>query len=284
MAFTLGQLLIATLRSLGQLNDYTATGGSTTTAVLPDIPDAADDEYKGGTAFVVYVSTGLAPQFEYSRISAYNASTFTVTFAALSAAVASGHRIGIAQSFYPMETAIACANDGLRMLGDVPDVDVVTLTSDNQVTEYTWAVDWKRKPPTKIQVQTSDGTVALDNEWRDVQDWYAVPAAPGTAGKIIFREKLMETGKAIKVWYEAPHPQLTASTSVISEFINPELAIAATAEKLLEWQARRTQGNDPFLLQTLNDAKATTERMRQMYPMWKPKRRNMPFILPKANI
>lgn len=281
MAFTLGNLLIASLRALGQLNDYTATSGSTTTAVLPDITDVTDDEFKGGTFFVVSTTDGLAPNTEFARISAYNATTTTVTFGTLTAAVGANDRVAISQAFYPMETCIQCANDAMRALGDLVIPDESTLTTNEQETEYTWAVAWKRRPPLKVQMQTETNT--NDNQWRDVNDLYVVPAPPGTAGKLIFRDYFAKAGMKIRVLYEGMHPELTAYSSPISESITPELAVAATCEKLLEWQTRRTQGNDPFLVQTLNDAKATTERMRQMYPIWKIKRNNRPFVMPKAS-
>ncbi len=271
MAFTLSNLLQAIYAELGQFHASTATGGSTTTVV--DGKQAGKhsiDAWKDGAVFIVQAD-GAAPEWEFKRVSAYADSTGTFTLeSALTAAAASGDTFGFVSEYYPLQTMIELVNAALRSLGDIALVDTTTLDTAAGKTEYAASVAWKRRRPLAIDYQGRTGASG-DNDWVRVYDWELVPAAPGSAGLIVFNEEL-PAGRDIRIWYVDSHPRVSSYSHIVSETLTPELAIAAGVERALRWQNSRLDGQDLLLLQRWNDAKIELARSRLLYPIWTPRR------------
>ncbi|MGD2026622.1 MAG: hypothetical protein PVI99_02295 [Anaerolineales bacterium] len=120
-----------------------------------------------------------------------------------------------------------------------------------------------------IQTRTRD---ADDHRWREVPFWEYVPAAAGQTGLIVF-DKQLAAGRDLRVWYLSDHPRVSAHDDVINELIHPALATAAVAVEALRWQNARLSGGDEALVFQLNEANAQLERMRVLYPVWRPRRR-----------
>lgn len=281
MAYVLSDFLSGAYRALGQMEVTTATGGSTTTVIDTKLTDTyGDDDLVNGAVFVIRDAGGAsaAPEKEYARISAYNATTNTITLdTALSAAVASGDTVGIVKSIYPIRTMIELANDALLSLGTIGLVDTTTLSGVGSQTEYAWAVAWKYKPPSRIDAQAIT-TDSNDNKWYKVEGWYVVPAAAGSTGLIVFDDN-PPANHYLRIWYEATHPRLSAYSDAVNEVIHPELAVALLSEKALNWQNSRNSGSDQFMRELENKWIIKAQDAREMYPLWKPKRQPRPYTL-----
>jgi hypothetical protein len=275
MAFTLSEVLQAMYRYLGQFNVTTATGGSTTTFVdSKQVGLHRDNSWKDGACFVTRDAGGAnaAPEGQFARCSTYvnTSGTFTVD-TALTAAVASGDTFGFVSSYYPLYQMIQAVNDGLRNLGDMPLVDTTTLDTIAGDTEYAAAVAWKRARPYRIDIQGRTGDSA-DNQWEETTDWEWVPAAAGSAGRIIFGHYPLGS-RDIRVWYHDRHGVVNAYSDVINERLDPQLAVLAATQEALNWQNSRVQGADPFLLQLSNKCANELEMRLAKTPIQKPKRR-----------
>ena len=95
---TLSNILRDSLVKLGQLQVFTATGGTTTTIVDSDL-GGTDSDFVRGTMVVIRDAGGAsaAPENEFAEITAYTSSTGTLTGAASSFTVApaSGDTYGL---------------------------------------------------------------------------------------------------------------------------------------------------------------------------------------------
>jgi hypothetical protein len=271
MSYLLWNVLRDTWQELGQLQVGNATSGSTTTVVDSKLINTGkDDGWNNGAVIILEDSAGgnAAPEGEFARVVDYSDSTGTLTIDALTAAVAGGDLYGLVSEYYPLRQMIELVNLALRGLGDIGLVDTATLETATLKTEYAAALAWKRRPPRQVDIQTISGD-ADDHRWQRIYDWEFVPAAAGATGLIVFRTQL-EDGRNLRVWYEDAHPRVNAFNDVIHETVHPALVVAAVVEKALVWQVSRLEGEHPFMMQRLNDAKNELERMKLLYPIWKP--------------
>jgi hypothetical protein len=276
MAFTLSDVLISSLDRLGKLNEGTATGGSTSTLV--DSTQTSQlgrftDDVLGGVMFVTYdvAGTGVAPEKEYSKITAFTESTGTYA-GTFTVAPASGDRYAWANGEYPLEKMIGLVNEALQELGQVRCVDTTTLDTDSTHTEYAVSVDWKyRVEKVEIQGLTAD---AYDNQWYPIHGWKYVTAAGGTAGRLIF-EDYPYNSRDIKVTYYAPHPKMTVYTSVINEEWDRELVVRAVVARALEWNNNRINGSNKYLVQAWNMAEQKLAERKLTHPVERGGTRNI---------
>ena len=177
--FQFTNLLQAIYTHLEQTKTILATGGGTGTIVDTTLgTQYITGSFLNWTAFIVRDAGGAAaaPEGEFQRVSAYNASTKTITVASVfSAAVAAGDRVLLARATpYPLQDVIAICN------------------------------------------------------------------------------QVIQTRNPIKQMYTGWHTTLSAYTDLVSEFIPPELAIAACALAIAEWKSVV----NPDLIPKLRDAYA----------------------------
>lgn len=274
MALTLTNILQSVYQTLGELNMSKATGGSTTTVVDSILANTSrDNVWKEGTLFVVRDAGGAsaAPEGQYNRISAYANATGTFTVdTAFTTATGAGDLYGVASNYYPLQQVIRAVNEALSDLGDVDLVDTTTLDAAAATTEYAASATWKRTRPARIDIQTLT-TSTSDNQWQEVGGWDWIPAAAGSAGKIIFYD-YPTASRDIRVWYRSAHPAVALYTDVIHEVFDPELVRRAAVVKALEWQNARTQGADEFITVKLSAASQQLENRRVTNPTYRPKR------------
>lgn len=276
---TLGDIVRDVVFELG-FRENTATGGTTATLIDSDL-GGNDDDYNGGLVIVTQDSAlgGAAPEDEFAEVTDYTSSTGTITCAASSFTVApaSGDSYIVTMPDYPYRQILRAINRGLQELGDIPKVDTTTLDTASAQTEYDYAITWKRKPPYRIDLQeyTND---ANDNRWSEISRgfWYHVPAAAGSAGKIIFKGQL-PTGRDLRVWYQGPHDAVDTYSDTIYEGFHPDLVVAEATYRLLRWRFAEQRGADDHLAQLLNEAQEWRERKRQQHLIWKPQRRSKIF-------
>lgn len=268
---TLFDLLKKTYISLGQMEISTATGGSVSTIIDTKLGDKyGDGDIVGSTIFIIRDAGGnnAAPQGEVSRISDYVQSTNTITISpSLTAAVASGDTYGIAKPIVEIDTMIELANMALQGLGTIQLVDT-SLTTIDDTTEYSLPVGFKYKIDL-IQMATNND--AGDYQFNDLSGWYQVNSGPGSTGMLIFNNEL-PSGNVLKLFYEAEHPRVQNMSDSIAETLHSEYATRLVVDKALEYQVRRTNGTDPFLLQTSNKAMQDVMEARTRFANNKHKR------------
>lgn len=267
MSYTLSKLLQDAYKSLGQLQVAKAKGGGDSTILDSKLAEGSkDDDWNGGTVIVIQAG-GSAPEGEFARVTDYTASTGTISMTPLTAAVQNNDVYGLAGPHYPLRDMIELANAALRELGDIPLVDT-SLTTAEQQTEYTCATAWKRRPPFRIDIQTRTEH-ASDHGWQTIYWWQYIPATAGATGLLVF-DRQLEPGRSLRVWYQDGHPRVNEYSDVIYEGIAPALAAAALVEMALRWKVSQIEGENIFMLQRWNDAKNELERMKAIYPIWKP--------------
>jgi hypothetical protein len=277
MAFTVSDVLVSVFDKLGKLNESTATGGSTSSVV--DSTQTAQrsrftDDCIDGVVFITYDAggAGAAPEKEFATISAFAESTGTYSTGTFTAAPAANDRYAWANAEYPVQKMITLLNDALQNLGQVPCVDSTTLDTDSTHTEYAVSVDWKyRVEKVWIQGKTTDSS---DNQWIPIHGWKYVPAAGGTAGKLIFEEYPYDS-RDIKVLYYANHPKVNIYSDVINEHLDRELVVRALQASALEWNNNRINGSNPYLVQSWNQAEQKLSERRLTHPVTRPHRPNI---------
>jgi hypothetical protein len=266
MALTLSKIMQRTWRELGHLVDITATGGSTTTVVDTTLSNryTSDDALIGGTAIVTYDAGGAAaaPEGEFQRISDYVASTQTFTVGtAFSTGVAAGDKVGLARPTIPHEQMRQAVNDGLANLGTISLVDTsITLVAGT----YTYNL------PVGLKIRELRDILIYDGSdlYRSIKGLVSyVPSAAGSVGTLQFSQ--IPEAQPLKIIYEGIHPALTVHSSVISETIQEELAVAAAMDKALTWlvSKRGDSALGTFLLQRWNDAKTTLQQQKTEKPV-----------------
>ena len=249
--YHLSNLLMDVYARLGSITFYSASGGSTTTAI--NTGTNITDTNLSGALFVKETTDNAAPEGEFSTLSSFAPGTGTFTVGTtLGASVGSGDIFGYATPLYPLQQLIELANMGLSSIGKLVLVDTTILTGVSNQSEYAVSVAWKNKV-TRVDIQgiTSDSD---DNKWIKYDNWEYIPAAAGSTGLIVFNSYI-PVGHDLRIWYTAKHPRVNSYDDFINEAIDPELAIAATVAQAVEWQLSRTQGNNSFLIQKLNDAR-----------------------------
>ena len=276
MAFTLSNLLQETYKRLGQWNESIVTGSSNSATVIEDSVlenEGADDDWKGGTIFLVYDSSGVGTQGEFSRITAYTDSSGKFTFDTFSTKAHPKDRYGYVSELYPLQSMISLVNTTLQSLGNIPNISTSVTSSANQ-TEYDIAPVLKRNPPYRIDLQTNI-TNSSANAWEEIPrgHWEFIPSSAGSSAQIHF-DNYLPTGRKLRIWYDDTHPYVHVSSNVIHEGWDRELVTLVMVDKALEWQNSRLQGGDQFLLQRWNDAKMEAAAARVRFPAWKPKRKS----------
>lgn len=279
---TLSNIAVRAWRELGFGVDITATGGSTTTVVDANTKYTTTNSLQGGTAVVVRDAGGAsaAPEGEYGRISAFSGTTFTID--TVSAAIASGDSILLANPKIPLTQMIQAINNGITDLGFIAGINTsITTTADT--TEYTLPVALKSDDLIDVMYQGRTGNSA-DNEWISIKSQSHVePSAAGSTAIIYL--PFLPTSRTVRIIYNGYHPLLTAYNSTINEQVSETLATAAAIDKALTWLVSK-RGNSAlgtFLIQRWNDAKQTLEKWRLERPLYKPHMKPKYFVSNNTN-
>lgn len=274
---TLFDLVKKTYLALGQLEISTATGGSTSTIIDTKLGEKyGDDDIVGSSALIIMDAGGanVPPEQEVSLVTGYIASTNTIQLSPnFTAAIAVGDKYGIAKNIIDLNTMIEIVNDALQSIGTVQLSDT-SITTTEGTTEYAIPVGLKYKI-SGVQVQTELTTG--NEEYVTVSNYYLLNSAAGSTGLLCFTESLT-AGYKLKILYEAEHPKLNAMSDKLSETIHSEFASKVIIDRALEYQIRRTNGTDPFLIQTQNKAMADVEAARNKFVQ--PKYKKPKYLTP----
>lgn len=252
----LSGLLRGVWGDLGMTETFTATGGSATTVVNSQWQlreTQPDDNYAIDYTVIVERDAGGAgasPEGKFSRVTAYNSTTWTYTFDTMTDAVAAGDEIVLCTNEIPLREMVRLANRAFKAFGLVPAVPDKSLTSAANQTEYALPNAVKRGHILSVEYQgvTTD---ANDNQWIPV-NWKVEPATYGSTGLIYLPQ--LPAGKTIKIVYNGVHADLTAYNSEIAETIPDDLAILALTKYALRWYINRDATEDGFWLQRYNEA------------------------------
>jgi hypothetical protein len=275
MAFTLSNLIKDAIKIQGvdAFDICIATGGSATTLVDATLEDKyGDNELLDGTVIVVRTTDGLAPEGEFSRISAYSEADWQATFATLTASLGVGDTCMVISPEYPLRVMIELANDVVRDCGPINAVneDTTTVVDD---TEYSLPAEAKKLIAVYVQTHDDDTN---DNQWVRVDGWRIIPSEGNTPAVIVF-DSAFDAGHKLQFVYNVEHPFMSAYNSAVNEAISPKVAVLKLADKIMQWygvtDSNRQSANKIIAdLETASDA-APTKRLAKKnkfftYPKW----------------
>jgi hypothetical protein len=264
-----------------RVGSITAGGGTTEASTgFKDsglIGDTADDDFNGGTFFLIQSTASAEMDGQFRKITDYVGSSGEFALNAVitgSTLMNIGTTYGYTTPEFGRDMMVELANDALQAVGDIASIDKNTMISSAAVTEYQMEIAWKRAPPLKIDLQTIIGSTASRNAWTQLSDWEYEPASAGsTAGRIIFGDYL-PSGRKLRVWFKGSHSRVSGSSGAIDARIHPELAISLLVERMYEYRNSLNRGSVPFDLQRWNDAKVQAQTAFLKYPIWKPKKKS----------
>ena len=257
----LNDILLRLFDDLGELQPYgIATGGSSTTLLDSGI-GGSDDDWIGGTVFVVEADA-TAPEGQYGEVTAYAAATGTLTFAAtgingISSAPAALDEYALASDKYHLDKARSFVNRGLVRMGDVPKTDE-TLTTAASTTEYTIpaAARWGLR-----RVYIAQYATANNERWVENTTWRQ------EASILIFRRQ-PPVSRTIKLVHLGPHTRLAAYSDTLDANVALNRAVAEAYFVALTDPLSTLE--DPLSQRQLQEAKDELNRMRGIYPIWDP--------------
>lgn len=171
-----------------------------------------DDEFNGGTAFIVTDTAGAAPENETARITDYVASTGVVTVATgdFSAAPAASDEYSLTK--IPRSQLLDAINRALRDLGYLPYEDDASLDTAASTREYTLPAAAK-KDLREVWI-ASHTSAPYDYEkqlnWRQVLN--------KSTGDLVFTEQ-PRSGRNIRLVYCGPHAKVDDDADTIHDMV-----------------------------------------------------------------
>lgn len=284
-AFQLTHLLQRVYRRLKVARTSKATGGSATTIadtkLVKFLGDSNETNYLSeDNPFTVIIirdagGEGAAPEGEFNIVSAYDpAGTITVPDAwSGSSQVAAGDTYMYVSPDFPLYDMLEVVNDALISLGNIPAVDS-SLTTAAAQTEYALPVALKSNRLLNVEVQ-GILTDANDNRYVQVPNWQVVPAGPGSTGLLVLPQ--LAEGYLLRLTHLGLHPRVSAYADYISEYIHPEVAVAAVVAHALQWYNTQKGGADKYWLQREDRAWNQLDIAKQTYPISLPVERVQGF-------
>jgi len=280
MAFTLSEMISGALRKMGALRVSITTSSGTTTTALDSslIGQTSDDDYKYAPWFCISSAAASGTNLgvltgEMMEVASYQSGTGQFTLSsAFSSKAENGTTYAVGTPEFRLQSLIELANDALRSLGDLDNVDTATIGTSAGVDEYDLPVAMKRSAPLRVDLQTYTTSSGSVNDWVTIHDWEYQPAAAGSVGTLVLPPDLA-SGRDLRVWYVAPHGRVLAYNSVIDERVHPDLAVLMLAEKLYEFRNSMNRGSMAFDVQRWNDAKTQVQESKALHPIWKSQRK-----------
>ena len=270
---TLSDIVQRIYFDIGQTESrFLATDGSTTTVTnskWSTLDEQPMEDRNKNDYIVVARADGAAPEGEWSRITAYDASTFTYTFDAMTAAVASGDEVMVLwQSTFALMDVIHAINEGLRSLGKLQYTDTSITTASDQ-TEYDYPVALKGAPPVDVLIQTNKDSG--DYRYKSLSGWkYFDPTTPGSAGTLYIPQQ--DSGYTILILADKYHDTLNDYNDVLDERIDMELITHASILKLLRRYHSQTSGEANYWLAAEIEYKKRWLEVKAMHPIYRQKR------------
>lgn len=229
----LGSLLVQSLPIV--LEGKASTNGTTTTVVDTSLTGKYDDDsFKEALVFIRKTTDGLAPQDQFSILTAFVDSSGTFTFSpAITVATGSGDYYAIADPQFQLVTVQRLVNQALRRMGIISLVDT-SLTTLTNTLEYTLPLRLKAFPLDKVEIgNATDG-------FEENQDFYVLPSASGVQAKLVFNnqpryDSNTASNCTIRIWYKDYHEELDTYEDVLNETVPEPLAIQYVRNEIMEW-------------------------------------------------
>jgi len=216
---------------LGGLRTGVVNSGSTTTIVDATRRKENDDYFNEGTIWVLYDAGGAAaaPEGEFAIVSDFVQSTGTLTFEAITAAVAANDRYAVAPAYYPLDMMIEKINLALSNINVVVE-DTTSLDTVAGQTEYDLPAAVLRGDLRRVYIQsTSDSD---DNRWSELGDWDLKVGTTGNVDTLIIPPGY-PSGKDLRLVYIKRHDPVWFNTSAINEAVHRDRVIYRAAEHMM---------------------------------------------------
>ena len=264
MTTTLFNATLALASELGVLRTRLATGGSTSTLLDSVGRTEEDDNYNGGTVWLITDAGGAsaAPEGEFPIITDF-ANTGGVVSATFTVAPAAGDTYGIATARYPRDVLIEAINRQLVKYKmkryDATSLDVVSAQS-----EYTLPAGITGANLIGVYESTVDDS--NDNQWVEL-NFHVQEAATGSTHTVVIDSKMIGVDNDFLLEYYDWHPRLYLSTDKIDGDIPLALILPAAAAHA-EIIRMRTYGSESKLdIDMLQFARQEAEKAERRYPM-----------------
>ena len=225
---TLAEAMLGTARACGGTYQGVATGGSTTTLV--DSANSEPDNYFLGGC-IWFLSGNNAGKS--AQITGWDDGTHTFTFATQSGACAAGDRYAAVSVDYPRWLLMQAVNQALQEIGEIPtNNDTVTTVAGQQ--EYTLPAGVARVCRLEIaNASAAPYDFTIHMHWKERNGKLYI--TPGW--------EMAETGRVMRLWYNAAHAELTADADVVNGALPLELVRWKAAEYALRHRLRHTADN-----------------------------------------
>lgn len=255
-------VLVQAGRNLDALIEGLATGGSTSTIADTFLTSLGyqDDHFNGGTAFLIRDAGGAsaAPQGESRLVSDFANTGGVVTVTPVfSAEPAAGDNYGVMANRFPKYQLISKVNESLQEMGDIPTVDISSITTASADQEYAVPVAAKRD---LRQVWIARSTAA-PYRWEPIQQYTVEGAGANSVGNLLFPFQ-PPAGFLLKLVYMAPHPYVQADTDKISDFVGLDWLSLAASVKAATWRMQQAGADEEDLTALANNLMSREARAR----------------------
>lgn len=236
---TLFTAILSLAKVLGYVRSSTTTGAGTTTTLVDSTRTEVDDFWNDGTLFI----TSGTYANNSRKITDFVKASGTFTFSpALAGAPGSGVSYSVINGDWPREMLMQFVNQALQEFGSVPSTDV-SLTTIKNTSSYTLPSGVYNVKRVEIGEDSSDAYPYIPwLMWREI------------GGKIEFDGGIPDEGKKIRLWYEAPHAEVTSDASSISNYVDLQLLVWSAAVHAWRWRLQRVGGDRPMFVQMFNEA------------------------------
>lgn len=261
MSYTLFQATLDLARTLMNVWESAATGGSTTTVVDSSIfqPSNYFSDDGHGTLWLKLATAAS------KVITGHTTTTLTFT-PAQAGAVAAGNLYAAAPGTFPKWVLIQAINAAITEIGLLPYQKQVTAVADQE--SYTSSDDVVFAEHI-IGVELANNSAA-PYSWTQHGRWRQEITGSPPALTLIFDESAIPANAyPMQIHYLAAHAEIKADSDTIHTAIAPERLRWEAAVHALRWRYQAVKQDDPTHIALLNEAQQQVAIMRLKYPTTK---------------
>jgi hypothetical protein len=264
MSYTLFDASLDLSRVITTMREGTASSNGTTATLIDSSmgTDYPNDYWNDGT---IWVPTRGAVAAQFKRITDYVASSYTLTFDALTTSITSGNSYRIANKEFPLYILIQKINAALRALGPMPTATTISAVAD--LVEYTNSQNSIfDEEIIAVEVGTDTST---PYGWTPHYHWKQVMES---TKKFIFDWGYeLADASPMRVTYLAPHSDISMETAVINTQVHPERLRWASALECWRWKEKQQHANDPGIKEMLVESQQLAQIEASRHPINKQK-------------
>lgn len=237
-----------------------------TTTIVDALRDEVDSAFSDGSVWLTYDAGGLkaAPEGEFSRVTAFDNATSTITHEGFTSAVGAGDRYAVSNGRYPLDVLISAINRELvkykSLRYDSTSLDVVQAQ-----TEYTLPAGITKSDLINVYVETikSDDN---DHQWTEVR-FDVHESTIGGQHTLILESEGLGVGYDLMLEYYEWHPRLAVATDEIDEHIPTALWLDAAAANCEVARMRQYDAGSDMDMEMLKYYRAESEKAERRYPI-----------------